>query len=266
VLVRAINLGSHTLDLHLAGKTALITGASKGIGYASAEALAAEGCNVILVARNAADLDKARAEITSKHKVRVDISACDLSSGTDRLAVDFPDIDILVNNAGAIPGGSVHDIDEAKWRAAWELKVFGYINLTRAYHALMKARGRGVIINVIGTAGQKPTPDYIAGATGNAALMAFTRALGGKSLEQGVRVVGINPGLVRTTRLETLYRKKAQDAFGDPDRWQELAKTIPNGGPTEPEQVGALVAFLASDVSAATSGTIITIDKGHVNY
>src|ERR1043165_4997934 len=99
------------MDLKLAGKTALITGASKGIGRASADALAGEGCNVILVSRTAADLDAAKAAIARKTNVRVDVVAADLSDSraVDRLAEEFPNVDILVNNAGAIPGGSLLD-------------------------------------------------------------------------------------------------------------------------------------------------------------
>ena len=86
----------------------------------------------------------------------------------DRLAALHPDIDILVNNAGAIPGGDLQEIDEARWREAWDLKVFGYINMCRRFYALMKQRGRGVIINILGMAGEKMDAGYIAGSTGNA--------------------------------------------------------------------------------------------------
>src|SRR5262249_10863701 len=138
------------MDLNLAGKTALITGASKGIGRATAEAFAAEGCNVILVSRTQADLEAAQAAIVRTANVRVDVVAAVLSvsATVSRLAENFPGIDILVNNAGAIPGGSLQEIDEQRWRAAWDLKVFGYVNMCRAFYAHMKARGRGVIINV----------------------------------------------------------------------------------------------------------------------
>src|SRR5712675_2068825 len=127
------------MDLKLAGKTALITGGSKGIGRATAEVFAAEGCNVILVSRSAETLAAAKAAIAQKSNVRVDTVAADLSdsANVDRLARDFPDIDILVNNAGAIPGGTLLDVSEATWRKAWDLKVFGYVNMCRAFYALI---------------------------------------------------------------------------------------------------------------------------------
>ncbi|HEX7968936.1 MAG TPA: short-chain dehydrogenase/reductase, partial [Stellaceae bacterium] len=205
------------MDLGLSGRKAMITGASKGIGRAAARLMAAEGCDLVLVARTAADLEAARDEIRAQHNVGVSVVPLDLSQGDAArgLARDFPDIDILVNNAGAIPGGTVEEIEEARWRQAWDLKVFGYINLTRAYFTLMKARRRGVIVNVIGSAGEKLDAGYIAGSAGNASLMAFTRALGGTSADAGIRVVGINPGPVATDRLVTLLRKRAQDRLGD---------------------------------------------------
>src|ERR1700686_628074 len=128
------------MDMNLKGKAALITGASKGIGRAAADSLAGEGCNVILVSRTAADLAAAREQIVQKTNVRVDTVAADLSDSrnVDELVKNFPHIDILVNNAGAIPGGTLSDIDEKTWRRAWDLKVFGYINMCRAFYAVMK--------------------------------------------------------------------------------------------------------------------------------
>ena len=125
------------MDLKLAGKTALITGGSKGIGRAAAEILAGEGCNVIIVSRSADALATAKAAIVQKTNVRVDTVAADLSdsANVDQLARDYPDIDILVNNAGAIPGGTLLNVDEATWRKAWDLKVFGYVNMCRAFYA-----------------------------------------------------------------------------------------------------------------------------------
>jgi 3-oxoacyl-[acyl-carrier protein] reductase len=255
------------MDLHLRGKTALITGASKGIGYASAEALAEEGVNVILVSRTQADLDAARDKIAARYNVRAEVHAFDISDSrnVDRLAAQHPDIDIMVNNAGAIPGGTLQEITEDRWRAAWDLKVYGYINMCRRFYALMQQRGRGVIVNVLGMAGERMDATYIAGSTGNAGLMAFTKALGGAASADKLRVVGINPGAVATDRLVTLMKKRALDRLGDENRWEELMKPLPYGRAGRPEEIGWMVAFLASDRSAYTSGTIMTIDGGAAN-
>jgi 3-oxoacyl-[acyl-carrier protein] reductase len=252
------------MDLKLAGKTALITGASKGIGRATANVLAEEGCNVILVARTAADLAAAQAEIARKSNVRVDVFAADLSDSTnvDKIAAAFPGVDILVNNAGAIPGGNLIEIDEARWRAAWNLKVFGYINMCRAYYAHMKKRQAGVIVNVIGAAAQTRDPDYICGVAGNASLAAFSQSLGNASVRDGVRVVAIHPGPVATDRLITLMRKRAQDRTGDAENWRDLVKPMPFGRAASPEEIASAVAFLASERSGYTSGSVVTIDAG----
>jgi 3-oxoacyl-[acyl-carrier protein] reductase len=255
------------MDLNLRGKTALITGASKGIGLASAECLAEEGVNLILVARTQADLEAARQRIASRWNVAVQLHAYDLadSRNVDRLADAHPDIDILVNNAGAIPGGDLQEIDEPRWREAWDLKVFGYINMCRRFYALMQSRKRGVIINILGMAGEKLDRTYIAGSTGNAGLMAFTRALGGSAGDDGLRVVGINPGAIATDRLVGMMKKRAQDRLGSAERWEELMRPLPMGRAGKPEEIGWMVAFLASDRSAYTTGTIITVDGGAAN-
>ena len=255
------------MDLGLGGRKALITGASKGIGRATAGTLAAEGCDLVLVARSAADLATAREEIRAQHNVAVTIAPVDLSQGDAArgLARDFPDIEILVNNAGAIPGGNIEEIDEARWRHAWDLKVFGYVNLARAYFAQMKTRRRGVIVNIIGSAGERFDPGFITGSSGNAALMAFTRSLAKSASADGMRVVGINPGPVATDRLVTLLKKRAEDRLGDAGRWQELVKPMPFGRAAKPEEIAAMVAFLASDLSGYTTGTIVTIDGGAAN-
>ena len=253
------------MELGLRGKKALVTGASKGIGRAAAEALAAEGCDVVLVSRTAADLERARAEIAGKHNVAVRFYALDLSDGrnVNTLAAECPDTEILVNNAGAIPGGNLDMIDEARWREAWDLKVFGYINMTRRFYALMRERRRGVIVNILGAAGENPDFDYIAGSSGNASLMAFTRAMGGTAPRDNLRVVGINPGPVLTERLITLTRTRAQQRLGDAERWPELMQGYAFGRAAKPEEIAAMVAFLASDqVSGYTTGTIVTIDGG----
>ena len=250
------------MDLRLQGKRALVTGASKGIGRATAMGLAAEGCGLLLVSRTQADLEAAQAEVTERHGVGVDVLALDLSRSecVDELARRAGVVDILVNNAGAIPGGSIERIDEPTWRQAWDLKVFGYINLIRRLYPRMREAGGGVIINVIGAAGERPNAGYIAGAAGNAALMALTRGMGATSRRHGIRVVGINPGLIETERLTGMLRAQAEQRFGDAGRWEELKDPV--YPPGQPEHIADLVAFLASPRSANTTGTMFTVDGG----
>ena len=252
------------MDLQIAGKTALITGGSKGIGRATAEVLAGEGVNVILVARDQATLDEAAAAIRAKRQVNVRTIAADLSNdaAVRRVAAEAGEIDILVNNAGAIPPGDVLSIDDAKWRQAWDLKVFGYISFCRVIYGQMKAKKAGVIVNVIGAAGESFPTNYIAGAAGNAALMAFTRALGKGAPADGLRVLAINPGPVETGRLVMLRRAEAEQKFGDAERWRELSAGMPFGRAASPAEIGNAVAFLASPLSGYTTGTVLTINGG----
>jgi NAD(P)-dependent dehydrogenase (short-subunit alcohol dehydrogenase family) len=252
------------MDLQLAGKKVLITGGSKGIGRATAEVLAGEGCDITLVAREQGPLEEAAAAIRAKRQVNVRVIPADLSSdaAVRKVAEQAGELDILVNNAGAIPPGDVLSIDDARWRQAWDLKVFGYISFCRVIYAQMKARRSGVIINVIGAAGEKFPTNYIAGAAGNASLMAFTRALGKGAPADGLRVVAINPGPVETDRLVMLRRAEAQEKFGDPDRWRELTAGMPFGRAATPTEIGNAVAFLASPMSGYTTGTVLTIDGG----
>jgi 3-oxoacyl-[acyl-carrier protein] reductase len=252
------------MDLKLSGRSALITGSSKGIGLCVAQWFAREGVHICLVARSAALLDKEAAAIGKAAGVTVRTLAADLSDAAAREQVfkSFPDVDILVNNAGAIPGGSIDDVQEPSWRAGWDLKVFGYVGLTRLYLQKMKERGCGVIINVIGLGGERLDATYIAGAMGNAGLMAFTRAIGGTSTDFGVRVVGVNPGPVLTDRVEVLGRKRAARLYGDENRWKESFARMPFGRPATCDEVAATVVFLASDLCSYTSGTIVTIDGG----
>jgi NAD(P)-dependent dehydrogenase (short-subunit alcohol dehydrogenase family) len=252
------------MDLELRGKTALVTGASKGIGLAVARQLAAEGCALHLVARTKETLEAAREDIRARHQVAVDIHPLDLSQSQSvgELERACGDVDILVNNAGAIPGGTVAMIDEPRWRAAWDLKVFGYINLTRAFLAAMQRRGHGVILNVIGLAGEKPDAGYVAGSAGNASLMAFTRAVGSTSLDSGVRVLAVNPGPVETDRIVTLMRTRAEREYGDPERWRELVAKLPLGRAAKAEEVADLVVFLVSARAAYITGTVHAIDGG----
>ncbi len=245
------------MDLQLKGKSVLITGGSKGIGLACARAFAAEGCRIHLAARDRSRLEEARRALGGE----VRLHPADLRDGAAlrALAAECGDVDILVNNAGDIPGGTIESLDDAKWRHAWELKVFAYINLTRELFARMKARKSGVIVNVIGMAGENPTFEYICGTTANAGLAAFTKAMGKGSREHGVRVLALNPPSTRTDRIIAVMKAAAKAKFGDENRYEELIGAGMFGAMIEPEQVADTVAFLASPRAGQLSGVVLNL-------
>ena len=254
------------MDLGLRGKTALITGGSAGIGYAVAEEFAREGVNLHLVARTKPDLEKVKAELEGKYRVDVTIHAVDLSDRAkrDALAHECSGVDILVNNAGAVPGGDIFDVDEDTWRAAWDLKQFGYVGITRIVYKEMCRRRRGVIINIVGTGGIVTSSDYICGGLNNRALIQFTISLGGASVRHNVRVCGVNPGATETRRLKSL-RKAREDKMADPEAFRrELFARYAYGRPAHADEISGMVAFLASDRASYISGAMMTVDGGAV--
>ena len=252
------------MDMQLRDRTVLITGASKGIGLAAARAFAAQGCHLHLTARSGDALAAAKTTLEKAHGVRVTIHPMDIgvSANLAALAAACADTDILINNAGEIPSGPLESLDEDIWRKSYDVKLFGYMLLTRALYIQMKQRGNGVIINDIGNSGENWDANYIAGSTANAALMAFTKALGGVSLDFGVRVVGINPGPVETERMVKINKRRAIDRYGDESKWQRLREHYPAGRPASPEEVADLMVFLASPRAGYITGTIVTIDGG----
>ena len=252
------------MELHLNGKTALITGASMGIGEHLAETLAAEGVNLHLTARSSDKLEALKERILNKQDVGVTLHPMDLTADGAFEALDaaVKEVDILVNNAGAIPSGDLWDVDQESWKAGWDLKVFGYIGMCRLFYTKMKRAGGGVIINIIGNGGEVLDPKYIAGASGNASLMGFTRALGAFSLDDNIRVLGINPGPVDTDRIYNMLRKRAAKDLGTADEFRTLEAQYPLARPAHKHEISDLVAFLASDRSGYTTGTIFTVDGG----
>ena len=252
------------MDLNLKGKSVLITGASRGIGYAIAEAMAAEGCHLHLAARDEERLKALAERLTKEHGIKATIYRRDLSLTPDVVSLGkaCAEVDVLVNNAGDIPTGTLETIDTQTWRKSWDLKVFGYVDLTRIIYPRMCARRSGVIVNIVGAAFKRPNPQYIAGCMANIALDMFTQCLGGESMRSGVRVVAVHPGPTTSDRHLAHVKERAQRELGDANRWDELHARMPGGRAATVKEVAETVAFLASDRSSFTSGGAVVIDGG----
>jgi len=254
------------MELHLRGRTAAVTGGSKGIGQGIARELAREGVNLHLAARHGDELKLVSDDIAERFGVTVETHAVDLSQrdARDAFAQEIAGVDILVNCAGAIPGGGLDQVDEDTWRQSWELKLFGYVGISRIVYKAMCDRRRGVIINIIGAGGVLTGAGYVAGGAGNSALINFTRSLGGEAVRYGVRVVGINPGPVDTPRLTYLH-KLAEEKVAAPDLdafRRQRGRNMAYGRPAKVDEITGLVAFLASDRAAYLTGEVINVDGG----
>jgi NAD(P)-dependent dehydrogenase (short-subunit alcohol dehydrogenase family) len=213
----------------LKNKIVIVTGGSKGIGFGIAKAFASQGCSLRLVARDAASLEEAKKTLESEFGVAVRTMAVNLSEdkNIDSLAPFYEDADILVNSAGAMGRGTLQDINPEKFRDAWEGKVMSTIFLTRRIYPFMKSRPNGgVIINIIGIAADRLNFKSIGTTTANAALAAFTKAMGSESTNDNIRIVGIHPGLIRTPRTEVLVNPTSD---ADRKAYENLMKNLLNG-------------------------------------
>jgi 3-oxoacyl-[acyl-carrier protein] reductase len=256
------------MNLGLEGKVALVSGGSRGIGRACAERLAAEGCDVLIVARTAADLERAAAEIRDASGRRVEVCATDLRSvqgcqaAVGALEAAFGRLDILVNNAGATQSGDFFALGDEVWQDGFALKFYSYVRLARALWPLLKA-SEGVVVNVIGAASKTPSANFMIGGAVNAAITNFTKALAELGLKDAVRVNAVHPGMTVTGRLDTLLDQRARAAGmsrADFER-QELARAgLRRYG--EPTDVAHLVAFLISPVARQIHGADLFVDGG----
>lgn len=252
----------------LNGQVAMISGASKGIGFAIANALAAEGVRLSISGRNAADLEKAASTLRDAHGISCFTCSGDMGNAdfierwVDQTANEFGNIDILVNNAGSAPPGGFEAQSDEDWKSAFEVKPFGYIRAARSALAhLRKANGR--IINIIGLAGHQPLPKFFIGGAADGALMNFTKSLADEVAKDGIRVNAISPGFTRTERWEILVAGSGAMMGVAPDvAERHLLSTMPLGRPAEMTEIASVALFLASNMSSYITGVTIPVDGG----
>jgi NAD(P)-dependent dehydrogenase (short-subunit alcohol dehydrogenase family) len=253
------------MDLGLKGRRVLVTGGSQGIGLAVARGFLDEGAKVTIVARGKERLAQAVAALAAGAEVTAKSMDLARRGAPEALADEFSDTDVLVNNAGAIPTGDIFAVDEARWRESWDLKVFGYVNLMRAMYARMRGRGPKVIVNVLGLGGERPQWRYVCGNAANVALAGVTKSLGGRSIDDGIRVVAVNPGGVETERMESIQRARAEKELGDAGRWREYFADKPLQRAASPQEVANVILFLASDKASWVSGAVVPVVGGFLH-
>ncbi|WP_287799375.1 SDR family oxidoreductase [Acidiphilium sp.] len=250
------------MDLSLAGKRVLVTGGSKGIGFACAAAFIAEGAGVAICSRQQANLEAAKVTLRLRAALSADLTDAASADAMIKAAeAELGPIDILVNSAGAARRTPPDELTPAHWRAAMDAKYFSYINVIDPLVKRMAARGGGVIVNVIGNGGKIASPVHLAGGAANAALMLATAGLATAYAKQGVRVVGLNPGLTETGRVAEGLASDARLAgiSIDEARARGIAR-IPLGRMATPEEIANTVLFLASPRASYVTGVNITMD------
>jgi NAD(P)-dependent dehydrogenase (short-subunit alcohol dehydrogenase family) len=250
------------MDLGLSGKKVLITGGSKGIGLACARAFLAEGARVAIVSRSQANLDAARKSLGDVYTLSADlIDGTAAGRMVERVEQDFGPLDVLVNSAGAAKRTNAEELTPAAWRAGMDAKYFSYINVIDPVVKRMAARGRGAIINIIGSGGKLPSPTHLAGGAANAALMLATAGLANAYASKGLRVVGLNPGLTNTSRVaEGLVSQAKRSGISEAEVLKRMTESMPLGRLAEPEEIADIVLFAASERGRLLMGANITVD------
>ena len=255
------------MDLNLSGKHILITGGSKGIGLACAQAFLAEGARVSLVSRSEANLTRARESLSAFGTDRVQTHAADLTQAAsaqaalDAAIAKLGPVDVLVNSAGAAKRTPAPELSPQAWHDAMQAKYFSYIHMIDPVIKQMGQRGKGNIVNVVGNGGKVASPIHLAGGAANAALMLATAGLANAYAAQGIRVNAINPGLTRTERLKEGMAADARlQGIETEEAMKRAMAKIPMGRMAEPEEIAKVVLFLASDAASYVTGINMSMD------
>lgn len=258
------------MDLQLTGLHVLITGGSKGIGFACAQGFLREGARVSLVARDAVTLANAKAQLTAQFPelaASIAVFSADLkdpaaaSAAHDAAVALQGAVDVLVNSAGAAQRTPHDALTPAAWRAAMDAKFFTYIHMMDVVVKTMGARGTGSIVNVIGAGGKHASNIHLPGGAANAALMLASSGLATAYAPRGVRVNAVNPGQTQTERLQGGLAAMAKaDGISQAEALARAVQSVPLGRLAQPEEIANAVLFLASSKASYITGVVVAMD------
>ncbi len=260
------------MDLGLRDKVAIVLASSKGLGRACAMALAAEGTRVTIGARGVQVLEKTAQEIQQATRSRVLAIPTDVTKAEDAEAIvaatvrEFGRIDILVNNAGGPPGGKFESFGDTQWQAAFELNLLSTVRMVRLVLPHMRKTGSGRIITIVSTSVKQPIDGLLLSNAIRTGVVGLAKTLSVELAPDNITVNNVCPGRILTDRLRQLYKldERVQQGMSEEAVLKEMAQDIPMGRVGKPEELGALVAFLASQQAAYITGTTIQVDGGLV--
>src|SRR5258708_8097434 len=260
------------MDLGLQDKVAIVMAASKGLGRARATALAADGAQVTIGARGAQVLEKTAQEIQQATTSRVLAVPTDVTKLEDVQAIvaatvgEFGRIAILVNNAGGPPAGNFASFGDAQWQAAFELKLCSTVGLVRLVLTHMRTTGSGRIITIVSTSVKQPIDGLLLSNAIRSGVVGLAKTLSVELAPDNITVNNVCPGRILTDRLRQIYHinERLQQGVSEEAVLKEMSQDIPLGRVGKPEEVGAFVAFLASQQAAYITGTTIQVDGGLV--
>lgn len=258
------------MDLHLRGKVACVAAASRGLGRASALALAQEGANLVLLGRTAATLAETASEIQAETGVRVvtvvgdAADPADIARFIETAAQEFGRLDVLVTNAGGPPAGSFEQFSDEDWYQAVDLTLMSVVRMIRHALPLLKVQG-GSIIQIQSSSVKQPIPNLTLSNSIRAAVAGLSKDLATSLAPHGIRVNLVAPGRIDTDRVRSLDQGQAERQGVDPAAVaQQFTAAIPLGRYGEPAEFGRVVTFLASEAASYVTGQTVLVDGGLV--
>ncbi len=258
------------MNLGLQERVAIVLAASKGLGRASAEALAAEGAWVVIGSRNRQQLEQTARDIRDKTGSKVLAVPTDVTKPDDLAAIveatvrEFGRIDILVNNAGGPPPGTFEQFGDAQWEAAFQLNLLSNVRMVRLVLPHMRKLQKGRIINIVSTSVKVPIDGLLLSNAIRTGVVGLAKTLSIELAPDNITVNNVCPGRILTDRIRqtTRLHEKVQQGMSEEEVLREASRDIPLGRIGKPEELAALVAFLASEQAGYITGTTIQVDGG----